>query len=206
MSLAGCLDGTGDGPACAVRSVRSGRVDIGRRSFGRPIRVWAGTIRRTIPVFLVLSCFAFRLLSPARRAPLPAPPEFGHCHRRLILRSAFLSPATRAIYCGELGAAEGGAAEGVRPGCWPGGPAPGLVRGDFCNRHVAARAARRIVSAPPVLPKLSYQLGRPGRCGHCAPRRVSRRSCRPGQAAVAGRLMVEVGASLGTQFLLAFRG
>jgi len=176
MSLDGCLDGTGED-----RLVLSGAADLDRvdaeRAAADAILVGAGTIRRDDPRLLVRSA---RRQAERRAGGRPSQPA-----GVTVTASGDLDPAARFFTrgaggegAGEEGAGEEGAAEG------------------------GAVAARRIVyAATPVLPKLSDQLGGLAEVvdGGDPPQLTAILADLAGRGM--HRLMVEGGASLGTQFL-----
>jgi 5-amino-6-(5-phosphoribosylamino)uracil reductase len=175
MSLDGCLDGTGED-----RLVLSGAADLDRvdaeRAAADAILVGAGTIRRDNPRLLVRSA---RRQAERRRSGRPPQPA-----GVTVTASGDLDPAARFFTRdpGEESAGEGAAGD------------DGAVQG--------GAVARRIVyAATPVLPKLSDQLGGLAEVvdGGDPPRLTAILADLAGRGV--HRLMVEGGASLGTQFL-----
>jgi riboflavin biosynthesis pyrimidine reductase len=175
MSLDGCLDGTGED-----RLVLSGPADLDRvdaeRAAADAILVGAGTIRRDDSRLLVRSARRQAERRASGRPPQPAGVT--------VSASGDLDPAARFFTRdpGEGSAARGGAG---RTSAGQGG----------------ARAQRIVYAATPVLAKLSDQLGGLAEVvdGGDPPRLTAILADLAGRGV--GRLMVEGGASLGTQFL-----
>ena len=189
MSLDGCLDGTGED-----RLVLSGAADLDRvdaeRAAADAILVGAGTIRRDDPRLLVRSA---RRQAERRARGRPSQPA-----GITVTASGDLDPAARFFTrdAGEGGAGDGGAA----PGAGDGGTGSGGTGRGGAGRGGAA--ARRIVyAATPVLPKLGDQLGGLAEVvdGGDPPQLTAILADLAGRGV--HRLMVEGGASLGTQFL-----
>jgi 5-amino-6-(5-phosphoribosylamino)uracil reductase len=184
MSLDGCLDGTGED-----RLVLSGAADLDRvdaeRAAADAILVGAGTIRRDDPRLLVRSA---RRQAERRARGRPSQPA-----GITVTASGDLDPAARFFtrVAGEVRAGDGGAA-------------PRAGDGDTGDGGMGRRgaAARRIVyAATPVLPKLGDQLGGLAEVvdGGDPPQLTAILADLAGRGV--HRLMVEGGASLGTQFL-----
>ncbi len=189
VSLDGCLDGTGED-----RLVLSGEADLDRvdaeRAAADAILVGAGTIRRDDPRLLVRSAHRQAERSAHGQPPQPAGVT--------ITVSGDLDPAARFFTrdAGEEGAGDGGAA----PGAGDGDTGDGGTGNGGTGRGSAA--ARRIVyAATPVLPKLSEQLGSLAEVVNGGdPPQLTAILADLARRGV-DRLMVEGGASLGTQFL-----
>jgi 5-amino-6-(5-phosphoribosylamino)uracil reductase len=183
ISLDGCLDGTGEN-----RLVLSGAADLDRvdaeRAAADAILVGAGTIRRDDPRLLVRSARRQAERRASGRPPQPAGVT--------LTASGDLDPAarffTRDPEKGRVG--EGAVAESVGGGAAGGG----MGRG-------GASARRIVYAATPVLPKLSDQLGGLAEVvdGGDPPELTAILADLAGRGV--RRLMVEGGASLGTQFL-----
>jgi 5-amino-6-(5-phosphoribosylamino)uracil reductase len=184
MSLDGCLDGTGED-----RLVLSGAADLDRvdaeRAAADAILVGAGTIRRDDPRLLVRSA---RRQAERRARGQPSQPA-----GITVTASGDLDPAARFFTrdAGEGGAGDGGAA----PGAGDGDP------GDGGTGRGGAAARRIVYAATPVLPKLGDQLGGLAEVvdGGDPPQLTAILADLAGRGV--HRLMVEGGASLGTQFL-----
>lgn len=184
MSLDGCLDGTGED-----RLVLSGAADLDRvdaeRAAADAILVGAGTIRRDDPRLLVRSA---RRQAERRARGRPSQPA-----GITVTASGDLDPAARFFtrVAGEGGAGDGGAA----PGAGDGDP------GDGGTGRGGAAARRIVYAATPVLPKLGDQLGGLAEVvdGGDPPQLTAILADLAGRGV--HRLMVEGGASLGTQFL-----
>jgi 5-amino-6-(5-phosphoribosylamino)uracil reductase len=174
MSLDGCLDGTGED-----RLILSGPADLDRvdaeRAAADAILVGAGTIRRDDSRLLVRSERRQAERRASGRPPQPAGVT--------VSASGDLDPAAR-FFTRDPG--EGSAGQGGGQG--------NAGRG-------GARAQRIVYAATPVLAKLSDQLGGLAEVvdGGDPPRLTAILADLAGRGV--GRLMVEGGASLGTQFL-----
>jgi 5-amino-6-(5-phosphoribosylamino)uracil reductase len=189
MSLDGGLDGTGED-----RLVLSGAADLDRvdaeRAAVDAILVGAGTIRRDDPRLLVRSARRQAERRASGRPPQPAGVT--------VTTSGDLDPAARFFTRdpGDTGAGEGGAAASARAGGMGDGGA-----GDAGTGGGGAVARRIVYAATPVLPKLSDQLAGLAEVvdGGDPPRLTAILGDLAGRGV--RRLMVEGGASLGTQFL-----
>ena len=174
MSLDGCLDGTGED-----RLILSGPADLDRvdaeRAAADAILVGAGTIRRDDSRLLVRSERRQAERRASGRPPQPAGVT--------VSASGDLDPAAR-FFPRDPG--EGSAGQGGGQG--------NAGRG-------GARAQRIVYAATPVLAKLSDQLGGLAEVvdGGDPPRLTAILADLAARGV--GRLMVEGGASLGTQFL-----
>jgi 5-amino-6-(5-phosphoribosylamino)uracil reductase len=189
MSLDGCLDGTGEDRLVLSVAAALDRVDA-ERAAADAILVGAGTIRRDDPRLLVRSA---RRQAERRARGRPSQPA-----GITVTASGDLDPAARFFTrdAGEGGAGDGGAGDG--------GAAPGGGDGDTGDGGTGrdGAAARRIVyAATPVLPKLGDQLGGLAEVvdGGDPPQLTAILADLAGRGV--HRLMVEGGASLGTQFL-----
>jgi 5-amino-6-(5-phosphoribosylamino)uracil reductase len=184
ISLDGCLDGTG-----GDRLVLSGAADLDRvdaeRAAADAILVGAGTIRRDDPRLLVRSA---RRQAERRAAGRPSQPA-----GVTLTASGDLDPAARFFTrdAGEGGAGEGGAIAS----------AGDVASGDGGMGRGGAAARRIVYAATPVLPKLRDQLGGLAEVvdGGDPPQLTAVLASLAGRGM--HRLMVEGGASLGTQFL-----
>ena len=183
MSLDGYLDGTGED-----RLVLSGAADLDRvdaeRAAADAILAGAGTIRRDDPRLLVRSP---RRQAERRAVGRPAQPA-----GVTVTASGDLDPAARFFTrdAGE-GAGDGGVGGAAAvPGAGDGGTGDG-----------GAAATRIVYAATPVAPKLSDQLGGLAEVidGGDPPQLTAILADLAGRGV--HRLMVEGGASLGTQFL-----
>jgi 5-amino-6-(5-phosphoribosylamino)uracil reductase len=189
MSLDGCLDGTGED-----RLVLSGAADLDRvdaeRAAADAILVGARTIRRDDPRLLVRS--------PRRQAERRAGGRPLQPAGVTVTVSGDLDPAARFFTrdAGEEGAGDGGAAPGAG-----GGDTGDGGTGDGGTGRGSAAARRIVYAATPVLPKLSDQLGGLAEVvdGGDPPQLTAILADLAGRGV--HRLMVEGGASLGTQFL-----
>ena len=189
MSLDGYLDGTGED-----RLVLSGAADLDRvdaeRAAADAILAGAGTIRRDDPRLLVRSP---RRQAERRAVGRPAQPA-----GVTVTASGDLDPAARFFTrdAGEDGAGDGGGGEAAAvPGAGDGDT------GDGGPGDGGAAAARIVYAATPVAPKLSDQLGGLAEVidGGDPPQLTAILADLAGRGV--HRLMVEGGASLGTQFL-----
>jgi len=180
MSLDGCLDGTGED-----RLVLSGAADLVRvdaeRAAADAILVGAGTIRRDDPRLLIRSA---RRRAERRGSGRPLQPA-----GVTVTASGDLDPAAR-FFTRDPGEQSAGERAAGDDGAGHGGTGWG------------GAVARRIVyAATPVLPKLSDQLGGLAEVvdGGDPPQLTAILADLAGRGV--RRLMVEGGASLGTQFL-----
>jgi 5-amino-6-(5-phosphoribosylamino)uracil reductase len=184
MSLDGCLDGTGED-----RLVLSGPADLDRvdaeRAAADAILVGAGTIRRDDPRLLVRSARRQAERRASGRPPQPAGVT--------VTASGDLDPAARFFTRdpGEQGPGERSAVASALAG----------VTGDGGAGDGGVVARRIVYAATPVLPKLSDQLAGLAEVvdGGDPPRLTAILADLAGHGV--RRLMVEGGASLGTQFL-----